>query len=281
MPEGPEIRRVADELRAAVGGGTLTQVWFGVPSLQRHAAGLVGCRVTTIEARGKALLIHFSNGVSMYSHNQLYGIWRVAATGQIPPTSRSLRVRLETAERAILLYSASDIQLAPRAQILRHPLLRIGPDVLDPALTEVQVRERLCSPAFRRRQLGALLLDQRFLAGLGNYLRVEILWQVELPPQRRATDLTPAQLTSLCHALLAVPRLSYVTRGQIDTGRHHGTLFRFRVFQREGSHVNVAGRPSSVHRWRRVRFTAVRAVRVGWRTHRVTRKPAGAAPAGE
>ncbi|ACY85425.1 endonuclease VIII [Edwardsiella piscicida] len=242
MPEGPEIRRAADGLRAAVGGGTLTRVWFGAPSLQRYAAGLVGCQITAIETRGKALLIHFSNGMSMYSHNQLYGVWRVAAAGETPPTSRSLRVRLETAERAILLYSASDIQLAPRAQILRHPfLLRIGPDVLDPALTEAQVRERLCSPAFCRRQLGALLLDQRFLAGLGNYLRVEILWQAGVSPQRRATELSPAQLTSLCHALLALPRLSYATRGQVDEGRHHGALFRFRVFHRAGEACERCG----------------------------------------
>ena len=61
-------------------------------------------------------------------------------------------------------------------QLTTHPFLqRVGPDVLDPNLTPEVVKERLLSPRFRNRQFAGLLLDQAFLAGLGNYLRVEIL----------------------------------------------------------------------------------------------------------
>ncbi|MCQ6483225.1 hypothetical protein NPN19_25675, partial [Vibrio parahaemolyticus] len=75
---------------------------------------------------------------------------------------------------------------------------------------------RLLSPRFRNRQFSGLLLDQAFLAGLGNYLRVEILWQVGLTGQHKAKDLNEAQLNALSHALLDIPRLSYTTRGQAD-----------------------------------------------------------------
>ena len=75
MPEGPEIRRAADSLEAAVQGEPLTDVWFAFPQLQVYQAPLVGQRVTHIETRGKALLTHFSGGLTLYSHNQLYGIW--------------------------------------------------------------------------------------------------------------------------------------------------------------------------------------------------------------
>jgi endonuclease-8 len=47
-------------------------------------------------------------------------------------------------------------------------------------LTASDVKARLLSPKFRNRQFSGLLLDQAFLAGLGNYLRVEILWEVGL-----------------------------------------------------------------------------------------------------
>lgn len=242
MPEGPEIRRAADTLAAAVLDQPLTLAWFAFPTLQRYQQMLRGERIVQVETRGKALLIHFSNRLTMYSHNQLYGVWRVAAAGELPDTGRELRVRFETAQRAILLYSASDIGMWRREEIEQHPFLqRLGPDVLDERLTVSQVAERLLSPGFRRRQLGGLLLDQRFLAGLGNYLRVEILWQAELAATLRPQDLTPPQLERLALALLDLPRLSYQTRDRIDGERHHGALFRFKVFHRAGEPCERCG----------------------------------------
>ncbi len=235
MPEGPEIRRAADALAAAVLNQPLTQAWFAFPQLKPYGEQLIGARIVAIEPRGKALLIHFSNHLSMYSHNQLYGVWKVVAAGEVVDTKRDLRVRLETAQRAILLYSASDITLGPTEEMAQHPFLqRIGPDVLDEALTVATVAERLRSTRFGRRQLGGLLLDQAFLAGLGNYLRAEILWAAELAPEHKPQALSERQLQALAEALLAIPRLSYATRGQVDESRHHGALFRFQVFHRGG-----------------------------------------------
>ncbi|MFV2820696.1 zinc finger domain-containing protein, partial [Escherichia coli] len=115
------------------------------------------------------------------------------------------------------------------------------PDVLDPNLTPEVVKERLLSPRFRNRQFAGLLLDQAFLAGLGNYLRVEILWQVGLTGNHKAKDLSAAQLDALAHALLDIPRLSYATRGQVDENKHHGALFRFKVFHRDGEPCERCG----------------------------------------
>jgi len=242
MPEGPEIRRAADALAAAVLDQPLTEVGFAFPQLKHYRNQLIGERIVAIEPRGKALLTHFSNGLTLYSHNQLYGVWKVVNAGEMPETKRDLRVRLETAERAILLYSASDITVGPREEIEQHPFLkRIGPDVLDMTLTVEAVALRLLSPAFRRRQLGGMLLDQAFLAGLGNYLRAEILWQAELAPHHKPQDLPPDVLQRLAEALLAVPRLSYQTRGQVDENRHHGALFSFKVFHRSGEPCERCG----------------------------------------
>jgi endonuclease-8 len=107
----------------------------------------VGQTVTHIETRGKALLTHFSHNLTLYSHNQLYGVWRVVEAGEQPQTTRVLRVRLQTADKAILLYSASDIEMLTPEQLLTHPFLqRVGPDVLDMRLTASDVKARLLSP---------------------------------------------------------------------------------------------------------------------------------------
>ncbi|HDU2444353.1 endonuclease VIII, partial [Klebsiella pneumoniae] len=142
----------------------------------------------------------------------------------------------------ILLYSASDIDILTAEQVANHPfLLRVGPDVLDMTLTAEQVKARLLSAKFRNRQFSGLLLDQAFLAGLGNYLRVEILWQVGLSGKRKAAELSDSQLDALAHALLDIPRLSYRTRGLVDDNKHHGALFRFKVFHRDGERCERCG----------------------------------------
>lgn len=242
MPEGPEIRRAADKLEAAVLNKALTEVWFAFPQLKPFEQTLVGQSIERIETRGKALLLHFSNGLTMYSHNQLYGVWRVVNAGETTDTTRVLRVRLQTADKAILLYSASDIEILNGDQLLKHPfLLRVGPDVLDMTLTAEQVKARLLSARFRRRQFSSLLLDQAFLAGLGNYLRVEILWAVGLLAHHKAQSLTPEQLDKLSHALLDIPRFSYNTRGTVDENKHHGAIFSFKVFHRAGDKCERCG----------------------------------------
>lgn len=243
MPEGPEIRRAADQLEQAVVDKPLTDVWFAFPKLQPYQPSLIGQRVKVIETRGKALLTHFSNDLTLYSHNQLYGIWRVFNPGDvIDHGKRSLRVKIATPDSAILLYSASDIEIWPTEEVYQHPFLqRIGPDVLDANLTTEQVRARLISKRFYNRQLGGMLLDQAFLAGLGNYLRAEILWLAGLLPSHRPSDLSDAQLDSLADACLSIARHSYAMRGTMDENVHHGAMFRFKVFAREGKPCERCG----------------------------------------
>lgn len=269
MPEGPEIRRAADNLEAAIKGKPLTDVWFAFAQLKPYESQLTGQLVTRIETRGKALLTHFSNGLTLYSHNQLYGVWRVIDTGEIPQTTRILRVRLQTADKTILLYSASDIEMLTAEQLTTHPFLqRVGPDVLDARLTPEEVKARLLSPRFRNRQFSGLLLDQAFLAGLGNYLRVEILWQVGLTGQHKAKDLNEAQLNALSHALLDIPRLSYTTRGQSDENSimAHCFALRFSIVtaKRASGAAALLKRQHCPH----ARFTGARIARNSRNRHR-------------
>ena len=242
MPEGPEIRRAADRLAEAVVGEPLTRAWFAFPALKKYEKPLKGRRIEAITPHGKALLTRFDNGLTLYSHNQLYGVWKVAAPGEREAGSRSLRVALETARAAILLYSASDVAMWRSDEIHAHPFLaKLGPDVLDPALDAKTVAARLRDPRFRGRALGALLLDQGFLAGMGNYLRSEVLFAARVLPERRPQDLSATEIRKLARELLAIPRRSYATRGiepaegmRADYLTDTPAGFRFAVFDREG-----------------------------------------------
>lgn len=212
MPEGPEIRRQADRLRDAIQGQVAERVFFGLEALADAGPRLSGRRVEQVESRGKALLTHFEGGQSVYSHNQLYGRWYVVKPGRPPRTGRQLRFAVETQHQHALLYSASDIEVLEREAVGAHPFIaRLGPDALDPAVCVADVEAQL--ERYRRRQLGALLLDQRFVAGLGNYLRSEILFFSGLQPERRPMDLSERKRSVLAREVLEVTRRSYRTGG--------------------------------------------------------------------
>lgn len=257
MPEGPEIQRAADRLRRAIVDSPLLGVEFGLPALKVHEAALAASRVRAIETRGKAMLTHFACGLSVYSHNQLYGVWRVAKPGLMPTTSRSLRFAVHGQRRSILLYSASDIAVLDAAGLASHPFLtRLGPDVLDPTLDLARVLARLRDPRHARRRLTALLLDQGFFAGIGNYLRSEIAYVAGLDPRQRPGDLDEAATERLAAAILSVCRQAYAHRGVTnDLDRAAGLKAlgwgyearRFHVFGRDGLPCHRCGTPIERH----------------------------------
>lgn len=244
MPEGPEIRRAADEVEKVLRGNPIIDAWFAFPHLKRFEKRLRDTRVDAVDTRGKAMLTRFDNGLTMFSHNQLYGLWVTAKRDQEPDTKRELRVALSTDTHSALLYSASDIEVLTARQLERHPFLaRVGPDALDPSLTTQWLAERLNEPGFRGRALSSLYLDQRFLAGIGNYLRSEILFVAGIDPRRKAGDLTPGERRRIARESIRLSRRSYRTGGVLVSpsiareekaaGRSFAE-YRFWVFGREG-----------------------------------------------
>ena len=214
MPEGPEIRRAADKIESVLKNKTIEKVEFGLKPLKKYAKPLTGTNVLSLETRGKALLTHFDSGTTIYSHNQLYGVWRVVKRDKLPKTNRQLRLALHTDRHSALLYSASDISVWDTDHIEEHPFLkRIGPDILNPNLPWREVAERLESKAFSGRALNSVYLDQAFLAGLGNYLRSEILFAAGIHPSRKARELTKGQIGKLARATLEISQRSYALQG--------------------------------------------------------------------
>lgn len=214
MPEGPEIRRAADRVAAVIVDKTIESVTFGLDRLRRFENRFRGRTVTAVETRGKAMLTRFDNGLTIYSHNQLYGRWYTVRRPRMPRTHRQLRIELVTSTHKALLYSASDIEVLRDDDLDSHPFLRrVGPDILDRNLTTGQIVTRLNDPRFRKRALASLYLDQAFLAGNGNYLRSEILWASRLAPDLKPASLTDRERETLARQTLSIARRSYRTRG--------------------------------------------------------------------
>lgn len=212
---------MARKVAGAVGGCPLEEVWFAFDRLKPWSEHLVGQSLRSVDTLGKALLLRFSDDTTVYTHNQLYGRWMFAEAGRRPDSNRQLRLALSTNARSALLYSASEIQVIEPGKLGEHPFIaRAGLDILSSGADIERVAKWIRQDRFARKRLGHLLLDQGFLAGVGNYLRSEILHAAGLYWALRPRDLDDAAVHRLAEAAHTLMWRSVETGGVTnDPGR--------------------------------------------------------------
>jgi len=189
MPEGHTIHRAARLHRAALRGTTVR-----ADSPQgRFAAGAARvdrCALVDVEAHGKHLFYRWSSGdILLHVHLGLYGHFRSFTREHpdepLPAHTPGTRLRLVTDDLVLHLTGPTDCSLIDpdQEELLKA---RLGPDPLrrdaDPEAMWAALRRR-------RIPIGAALLDQRIVSGIGNVYRCELLFVVGAWPQRQASHL--------------------------------------------------------------------------------------------
>ncbi len=177
MPEGDTIHLVAARINAALAGKRIELADAPNPRspLHNRAAELQGATLEEVEAFGKHLVAHFSNELALHSHLGMNGRWFVTADGRLPYGRPWLRM---AAGRAVASQNGGKIlRIVSESRLRNDPgLRRLGPDPLRPGFDLAEAVERL-----RRlgagREIGDALLDQGILAGVGNAIRVEALYE--------------------------------------------------------------------------------------------------------
>ncbi len=241
MPEGPEIFLAARAVHDAVAQQPCT-LELNYPPLAAKARNLRDIKVARVHARSKAMLTEFANGVVLYSHNQLYGQWLVHAVDE-PLLKRQVRLIIRTAKHQTVLYSATDFAWLSAGKEHEHPYIaKLGPEVLSDQITPAHIAQRLAQ--FPRRVIADALLDQHVLAGLGNYLRADILLIARINPLLKISALSPAQLMRIAKACKTLTQRSIKQAGvvrpwaQYLAARKAGADYeaaRFYAFDREGA----------------------------------------------
>ncbi len=185
MPEGHVTHRLARELRATLRGqpvhATSPQGRFS------DSAALVdGLALTRTDAWGKYLFLHFGSGPTariVHVHLGLIGKFNHVHPTQLP--GPGVRLRLSTNSHAWQLTGPTRCSLVtpPEKRVIVAPL---GADPLRPRADLDRMRERLSR---RASPIGAALLDQTIIAGIGNVYRAELLFLQGLHPLRPANTL--------------------------------------------------------------------------------------------
>ena len=222
MPEGPEVRNAADKIAKNLTNKVLKEVHlYYEPLLSSHHL-LQGYQLLKVQTFGKAFVLYFSSEICIYVHLQLYGVWRTGKnTSQkkntlqrIKGKNRSIRMCLRSETHYVELYSATDVSVWSSDTILKHPFIRkLGPDLLSGTYKAHHISRRLNRSKYKRRQLGHVLLDQHFFAGLGNYLRSEILFVSQLHPKRTLGSLSIKERRLLASQIHTIIYRAYKNKG--------------------------------------------------------------------
>ena len=219
MPEGDTVARIAAALRDTLVGKRIVRFSSRLPALRD--AMLEGRVVTSIEARGKHLLIVFDDGRTLHTHLLMSGTWRVQPSGR---PIRSPVVALETETHAAVLWQRIRGK-PPIARLLspdalrRQPMLRaLGPDLLATTFDMEDAVRRLAATPLP--PVGEALLDQRAVAGIGNEYKSEVCFLCGVHPHTLPNTVAP----ETWRALLTCARELM----QINVRRRHpGRVTRF------------------------------------------------------
>ncbi|MCW2815093.1 MAG: glycosylase [Nocardioides sp.] len=250
MPEGHTLHRLARDLTAAFGGRPVA-VSSPQGRFADEAALLHGAVLTEAEAWGKHVFVRFDDDRFVHVHLGLIGTFAVHdRVDAVPPPVGQVRLRLATTTAYADLRGAIICALVTAAQ--RDAVVaRSGPDPLRPDADPTRAWERIRRS---RKPVGALLMDQGVLAGVGNVYRAEVLFRHRLHPLRPGNTLRVGQWQAVWDDLVEL-MAEGVLSGRIDTVRpehtpeamgreprlddHGGEVY---VYRRTGQPCLVCGR---------------------------------------
>lgn len=204
MPELPEVQTVINDLiNAGFIGKTISSAeifWensIAQPSAEEFRQTIPGQTISDIRRRAKYIIFDFQSGLHLLIHLRMSGKIQL-----IPPNTEPAKH-----EHVILhFHDTFDLRFHDTRKFGRmflvndlNPVIgHLGPEPLDDTFTVDILKKRI---RVKNRQLKPLLLDQTFIAGLGNIYTDEALWEAKLHPQQIASKLSGRKLEALYHAI--------------------------------------------------------------------------------
>ncbi|MEW6403648.1 MAG: bifunctional DNA-formamidopyrimidine glycosylase/DNA-(apurinic or apyrimidinic site) lyase [Chloroflexota bacterium] len=261
MPELPEVETIARKLKPALIGRTILAAdlrWartLAVPSPRKFKEWAKGQIITDVSRRAKFLILKLQRANETQAYNLLIHL-RMSGDLYI----REGKIKPEKHDRLILLLSTARIATAGDdglstlvfndtrkfgrvwfTEDVESVLGKLGPEPFSDEFTPQWLYENLHA---RRRLLKPLLLDQSFLAGLGNIYTDEALHMAKLHPLAASDSVKRKQAEVLHEAIRAVLQEGIRRNGASIDWVYRGGEYQnyFRVYDRENQPCIVCGR---------------------------------------
>jgi formamidopyrimidine-DNA glycosylase len=230
MPELPEVQTIVDDMHAVgLSGATIVDahvLWertiaTGSGDDFRHR--MQGRIIQNIDRRAKYIIITLSGALCWLVHLRMTGRFQIEPPDN--PPGRHARVVLTLKDRRQLVYY--DTRKFGRFYLTASPesvLGELGPEPLAPNFSAKALAARI---GRRKGRIKPLLLNQKFLAGLGNIYVDEALWTAKIHPMRTANTLNLSEIRGLHRAIRQVLRQGIRNAGTtLGAGRSNFSSIR-------------------------------------------------------
>jgi formamidopyrimidine-DNA glycosylase len=194
--------RVELQSRIFVGVEILWQRTVDRPDVPSFKSALTGASVLDVTRRGKFIIIYLKSGQALLTHLRMTGKLLIFPVDLDPDDDAYIRVLLRLDDGRWLAFS--DTRKFGRMYLVDDPsevVGGLGPEPLSEAFGPQNLAEML---AQRRGRIKPLLLNQHFIAGLGNIYADEALWRAEVHPLQSAYSLAPDQVLRLHDGIVSV-----------------------------------------------------------------------------
>ncbi|RFU70676.1 Fpg/Nei family DNA glycosylase [Peribacillus saganii] len=202
MPELPEMELYRLELSKHFIGKPITGVEINREKsvnmpVPQFTSALERKKIIGIRRRAKYLIFDLSSGDHLLLHLMLGG-WMFIGSDRVSP-DRTKQVILSFGEKKLFFINLrlGYLHLVTPDE-LDKKLAVLGPEPFDPKFQLTDFQERLSK---KRGVLKSILIDPKFIAGIGNCYSDEICFEARLRPTKKAADLTDHKIQSLFNAI--------------------------------------------------------------------------------
>jgi endonuclease-8 len=191
------VWRTSTRLHQALAGKQVVESDLRWPDLA--TADLTGRTTVEVVPRGKHILHRLSGGLTLHSHLRMEGQWRIEATATLKPgwrhvhELRALVAALDWTALGLRLGMLDLVETAREHEVVGH----LGPDLLDPTWDDERATVATANLARADVAVGAALLDQQNLAGLGTIWVSETLFAERVWPWASAAGLGEQRLRGI------------------------------------------------------------------------------------
>jgi formamidopyrimidine-DNA glycosylase len=205
MPEVPDLEAIRKYFNRTIAGRTVQRVDTYIPVPIRvprdeFVRSLTGETLGEVHRHGKFLLFTLASGSVLIVNPMLTGRFGVVTPKERRNARTIFTLALDDGRelRYVDQRLMGRVYLVPADQVESVPqFAEMGPDVLSPALTEEAFRDRLRKYSG---QIKSVLVNHKFVAGIGNAYSDEILWEARIHPYKKRTQLTDEEVSRLYHA---------------------------------------------------------------------------------
>lgn len=244
MPELPEVETFARQLKSALVGKKILAVnlrWprtLASPSPKKFKEQIVGQRIKDVTRRAKYLILYLS-AFSLLIHLRMSGDLLIRSSTIVPNKHDRLIIKL-SGNQSLVFNDTRKFGRVWFTANIEEVLGKLGPEPFSKEFTPQWLYRSLQG---KKRQLKPLLLDQTFIAGLGNIYTDEALHIAKLHPIATSDSVTAKQSEALHEAIRKVLKEGIRRNGASIDWVYRGGQFQhyFRVYDREGQPCPVCG----------------------------------------